>query len=216
MDMPRTGTVAPVAVGVVDEKEPKNVIQWGPIIAGVVTAIAVMIVLTVLGLAVGASSLKPRDSGQAIGTFAGIWGGISALIAFFLGGLVSAKSASVAGKGSALLNGFMVGAAVLLLVLYLTGSGVGNLFGTVGSNIGDIANLVQEQADQQDVSTQDAQQQAEQAANQARANADKAFDAAKDAAWGTLAGLIIALAAATVGGLAGANSQRDLRERAVI
>lgn len=208
---PRTRAVEPVAL---EEAEPKNIIQWGPILAGVVTAIAVMIVLSVLGLAIGASALKPRDSGQAIGTFAGIWGAASALIAFFLGGLVSANSASVAGKGSALMNGFMVGAAVLLLVLYLTGAGVGNLFGAVGSNIGDIANLVQNQADEQGVTAQDAQQQADQAAQQARANADKAFDAAKDAAWGTLGGLLLALGAATAGGLVGANSRRDLRERA--
>lgn len=197
----------------VDEPEPKNLVQWGPIIAGVATAITVIVVLTILGLAIGASAFKPRDPGSSIGTFAGIWGAASGLIAFFLGGLVAANGASVAGKGSALMNGFTVGAVVLVLVLYLTGTGLGNLFGTVGSNLGDIANVVQQQADQQGVTSQDAQQQAQQAAQDARANADKAFDAVKDAAWGTLGGLLLALGAATLGGLVGANSRSDLRER---
>jgi hypothetical protein len=35
----------------------------------------------------------------------------------------------------------------------------------------------------------------------------------KDAAWGTLGGLLLALGAATLGGLVGANSRSDLRER---
>lgn len=122
--------------------------QWGPILAGVATAIAVMVVLTILGLGIGASALEPRESGEGIGTFAGIWGAVSAIVSFFIGGVVASSSASVPGKASALLNGFMVGAAVLVLVLYLTGSGLGNLFGTVGSNLGDVANLVQEQANQ--------------------------------------------------------------------
>ncbi|MGI8482722.1 MAG: hypothetical protein ACR2OU_00480, partial [Thermomicrobiales bacterium] len=46
-----------------DSVEVKNRVQVGPIIAGILTAIAVMIILTVLGLAVGSSALKPRDVG---------------------------------------------------------------------------------------------------------------------------------------------------------
>lgn len=199
----------------VNEPEPKNAVQWGPILAGVATAIAVMLVLTVLGLAIGAAAFEPRDSGQSMGTFASIWGAASAIISFFLGGWMAAKTASVVGKGSALFNGFTVGAVVLILVLYLTSTGLGNLFGTVGNNLGDIANLVQQQASDQGVTSQDAQQQAQQAAQTARANADQAFNTVRDASWGTLAGLILALAAATIGGLVGANSRYDLRERAV-
>lgn len=46
-----------------DSVEVKNRVQVGPIIAGILTAITVMIILTVLGLAVGSSALKPRDVG---------------------------------------------------------------------------------------------------------------------------------------------------------
>jgi hypothetical protein len=40
----------------------KNRVQFGPIIAGVLTAIATLLILTVLGLAIGASALE-RQSG---------------------------------------------------------------------------------------------------------------------------------------------------------
>jgi len=188
------------------DAEVKNVVQWGPILAGIATTVAVMIVLSVLGLAIGTSAFKPRDSGQSIGTAASIWGGASAIVAFFLGGLVAAHSASVPGKGSGLLNGFIVGAAMLVLVLYLTGTGLGNLFGTVGSNIRDISDVVQRQTGQQGLSATDIQN--------AKTSADQAFHTVKDAAWGTLAGLVLALVAAAVGGLVGSNSRRDVRERA--
>jgi hypothetical protein len=71
-----------------DTVEVKNRVQFGPILAGILTAIATLLILTVLGLAVGSSALEPRDGGETIGTAAAIWGIASALIAFFLGGWV--------------------------------------------------------------------------------------------------------------------------------
>src|SRR5215203_1323948 len=49
-------------------------IRWGPIVAGVVTAFAVLLFLSVLGLALGFSALGGDDDPQTWGTAAGIWG----------------------------------------------------------------------------------------------------------------------------------------------
>lgn len=196
------------------EDDPKNLVQWGPIIAGVATTVASMILLTILGLALGASVLEPREAGESVSTFATIWGAASAIISFFLGGFVAARSASVIGGGAALLNGFLVGATVMLLVLYMIGAGLGNLFGTVGSNVGDLANVAQDQAATTEVSQQDAEQVAEDVTDDATAVAGDAFDTAKDAAWGTFAGLVLVHAASAVGGLVGSNSRGDIRRRA--
>ena len=194
-----------------DAVQVKNRVQFGPIIAGVLTAIATLLILTVLGLAIGASALEPRDVGQSVGTGAAIWGIASAIIAFFLGGWVAAKTAAVAGAGSGMINGLMVGAAMLALVLWLTGSGVSSLVGTLGSNVGDIAKVVQDQG----TSTQEAQQQAQDAQQQAQEAVEKvdpneAFKTVRDAAWGTLAGLVVPLAAAAVGGLVGKNERDEV------
>ena len=187
--------------------EVKNRVQFGPIIAGVLTAIATLLILTVLGLAVGASAFEPRDVGQSLGLGAAIWGILSAIIAFFLGGWVAAKTAAVSGSGSGLINGLMVGAAILALLLWLAGTGVGALLGTLGSNIGDITDVVQ----QQGTSTTEAQAQAEQQIGQVDASA--AFENVRDSAWGTLAGLVVPLVASALGGLAGQNRREDVIQR---
>jgi hypothetical protein len=189
----------------------KNRVQFGPIIAGVLTAITTMLILSVLGLAIGASALEPRDAGESLGTAAAIWGIVSAIIAFFLGGWVAAKTAAVAGAGSGLINGLMVGAAILALLLWLTGSGVSALVGTLGSNIGDIVNVAQDEG----TTTQDAQQQAADAQAQAQEQVgqidpNQAFNTVKDAAWGTLAGLVVPLVAAGAGGLVGKNERDEV------
>lgn len=189
-----------------DAVEVKNRVQFGPIIAGVLTTIVTMLILTVLGLAIGASALEPRDAGEGLGTAAAIWGIVSAIISFFLGGWVAAKTAAVAGAGSGMINGVMVGAAVITIILWLTGSGVSAVLGTLGSNIGDIVGVVQEETTTQEAQTQaeDAQAQLEQI------DPNQAFNTARDAAWGTLAGLIVPLAAAGIGGTVGHNKREDV------
>ncbi len=194
-------------------------VQWGPILAGLLSAIATLVVMTVLGIALGASVLDRDASGGEISTWAGVWGAISLIFSFFVGGWMAAKTAAVGGPFAGLMNGFTVGAAALTLILWLTASGVGNLFGTVSQNLGDIVNVAQDQAQQQGVTAQDAQQQAQdaqgqaqQAATQAEETARGAFDEVRDGAWGTLGGILLALGAATLGGYLGHNKRRELIE----
>ncbi len=194
-----------------DSVEVKNRVQFGPIVAGVLTAIATLLILTVLGLAIGASALEPREVGDGVGTAAAIWGIVSALIAFFLGGWVAAKTAAVAGAGSGLINGLMVGAAILVIILWLTGSGVSAIVGTIGSNIGDITTVVQEETGGADAAQQEAEQaQADLEEQVADVDPQSAFDTVQNAAWGTLAGLILPLVASGAGGLLGHNERRDV------
>lgn len=197
VDVPFTGAVD-MPRSHADSVEVKNRVQFGPIVAGILTAITSMLILTVLGLAIGASALEPREVGQGIGTAATIWGIISAILSFFLGGFVAAKTAAVAGVGSGMMNGFIVGAGSLVLVLWLAGSGLGALVGVLGNNVSDIANVVQGAG----VSTGEVQQQAGQV------DAPNSFETLRNSAWGTLAGLILPLAAGAIGGVVGHN-RRD-------
>ncbi|MGI8485417.1 MAG: hypothetical protein ACR2OU_14280 [Thermomicrobiales bacterium] len=183
-----------------DSIEVKNRVQIGPIIAGILTAIAVMLILTVLGLAIGTSALEPRDIGQKVGTGAAIWGIVSAIIAFFLGGWVAAKTAAVAGAGSGTINGLMVGFAILIILLWMTISGVSGLLGSIGGNINDITNVLNNQGG----SVQQVQQQAQQV------DPKQVFNTAKDSAWITLAGIVIPLIAAAIGGMVGHNERREV------
>jgi hypothetical protein len=193
----------------------RNRVQWGPVIAGLATAIATFLLMTVLGIAVGASVLDPADSGSEIGTWAAVWGAISAILAFFLGGWIAAKSAAVGGSFAGLLNGFMVGAAGLVLILWLTGTGLGNLFGTLSSNLGDVINVAQETAQQEGVTTDEAQTEADQAVDNAAAaiedvDSQSTFDDVRDGAFGSFLGLLLPLVAAALGGWLGHNTRREL------
>src|SRR5215216_1355990 len=93
-----TGVMGVPAVEVVDVADVplRDRIRWGPIIAGVVTAFAVLLFLTVLGIALGISALSGSDDNnpQTWGTAAGIWGGLSLLVAFFFGGWMAARAAA--------------------------------------------------------------------------------------------------------------------------
>lgn len=167
----------------------RDQIRWGPIVGGLVTGIATLMLLTVLGLAIGLSAFDPGDEG--IGTAAAIWGGISTLIAFFIGGLVAARTAGVWETGMGALNGFLVGALAIVVMLWLTGSGLGNLLGAAGANFGEIQQIGTPNIDGQ-----------------------QAFDQARDSAWGTFIGLALALGAATIGGLVGQRARGDDGDRA--
>src|SRR5829696_8329890 len=90
-----TGVMGVPAVEVdVADVPMRDRIRWGPIVAGVVTAFAVLLFLTVLGIALGISALGGDDDARTWGTAAGIYGGLSLLVAFFFGGWMAARSAA--------------------------------------------------------------------------------------------------------------------------
>lgn len=194
---------------------PKNRVQWGPIIAGLITALTIFLLLTVLGLGIGASVLDPNNGGDGVGTWAAIWGAITAILAFFVGGWVAAKTAAVGGEFGGLMNGLMVGAAGLVLIIYLTSTGLGNLFGTLSSNVGDIINASATVAQQEGVSPEEAQDEAADVAAQAQEavediDPDVAFEAVRNGAIGTFLGMLLPLVAAGLGGYLGHNTRYDV------
>src|SRR4051794_20387972 len=110
-------------------RAPETVCSWGPIFAGTVVALVTLLLLAVLSLAVGTSAFEPGVDRSDWGTAVGIWGRASALVALVLGGWIGIRSAAVAGGFAGFVNGFLVGAATLLIVLWLTTTGVTNLLG---------------------------------------------------------------------------------------
>jgi len=203
--------------------EVKNRVQWGPIIAGVLTSLVTLLLLTILGLAVGSSAFEPGTDASDWGTGAGIWGGISAILALFAGGWVAAKTAAVGGNFGGLMNGLMAGIATILLLIWLTTTGLSNVLGFLGSNIADITSVASEtlgvdvdEAVGTDGSTTGAD--VDEAAADAEAtvtgaaNSQETYDRVADGAWGTLIALVLAIGAAAVGGLVGSNRRADLVE----
>jgi len=184
-------------------------VRWPAVFAGLLTALTMLITLGVLGLAVGLTSV---DAGNAVaqrgvpsglGLGSGLWAGISALLAFLLGGWVAGRTAAVFGKGWGALNGMLVFLLAVPLLLWLAGSGVGALLGTF-SQFAQSLNINPAQVGQ---AAQGAAGQAGQAAQQVTPEqAAQAATNARNAAWSTLLGLGLGTAAATLGGLLGTRS----------
>lgn len=109
-------------------------VSWGAIWAGLLTALGVFLLLTLLAVAVGAQSVDAGAADAAtVGQNSALITGIIALVSFFTGGYVAAASSAVRGRGAGLLNGFLVWALGTAIVLMLATFGLGQLFGALGT-----------------------------------------------------------------------------------
>lgn len=116
-------------------------VSWGAVLAGVIIALAVQLLLSLLGLGVGASTIDPMQGdtpgAQTLGIGAGIWWLVSSLIAVFAGGWVAGRLAGVPERTDGMLHGLVTWGLAMLLMLYLlttTISGlIGGAFGMIGS-----------------------------------------------------------------------------------
>lgn len=160
-------------------------VQWGPILAGISTSIALLMIATVLALRVNASLIKPTTPVGAIETWAGIYGTLAVIIAFFVGGWVAARTAAVGGSATGAINGFVVGAASITLIVILTGLGATNLFGLFGAGFRDFLTGTASAA---------------------------TYAAARNAAWWGLAALVLGLVFSTLGGWYGHNTRQEVVE----
>ena len=220
---------------------PTDRVRWGPIIAGLFAALSTLALLSVLGVAVAGSAYDPGDSARAFGIGAGIWGIISFLIAFGIGGWLAARAAAVRGANNGLLNGAMVWAVAIPVMLYLVaGAGMraAQTAAQTAAQAGTQAMVQRSDDDQamtasaqidgrgnaqgqgQDMATQ-VQSSASDVANRASAaatpeNQERAADATARTAWSTLISMLLALGAAALGGYLGARRTDDRdRERSM-
>jgi len=166
-------------------------VSWGGIIGGVLSAVGLLLLLAALGVAVGITAVDPQSTRLGtVGTGAGIWTGVSMLLALFVGGLVATRLGATFDKTTSFFEGFLVWVVSLLLVAYLAASGVSSLAGGTFGMIGAEA-MDQAQADPRAV-----QQMAQDVKPQAAR-----------AAWVTFGALLLSLGAAVGGAMAGRRRQ---------
>lgn len=114
-------------------------VSWQAILAGVVLAVAVELVLSLLGTSIGLGLYGPHTSGpdpQALGRSAGLWWVFSTIVALAVGSAAAARLAAVPGRGDGALHGLAVWSVTLLLTAYLVTSAVGSLIGGAFSVVG--------------------------------------------------------------------------------
>lgn len=168
-------------------------VRWGPIFAGIVTALATQLVLSAIGAAIGANSIAgsgaPRSNAGDVGTAVGIWSIISLFISLLIGGWMASRSSGPLNRNTALLNGAILWATTLALSSWLLANGVSGAFGILASNAGEIVNQAQQGG-------------ANLPNNAPNISAQQARDIASNAAkvgWSFTIGSLLGLAAALIG-----------------
>lgn len=157
-------------------------LKWGPIWAGMLMALGVFFLLSLAAIATGLQAAPGADE-EDLGIVAAIVTSVIAIVAFFLGGFVSAWSAGLADPGRALLNGFLVWTLWLALVILLAALGFGSMVGAMGDLFGEVA-----------VSGPDV-------------DPAELVDVLRGSAWQTLLALGLTAAASALGGLVGARPE---------
>lgn len=105
-------------------------ISWGGVFGGVLAGVGALILLSSLGVAIGVSAAQVRDTdGDAIRTGAAIWTGLSLLVSLFIGGWASTRLSMLWEPTTAMFEGVLVWVLSVVIVLYLTASGVALVFG---------------------------------------------------------------------------------------
>lgn len=116
-----------------------NKVSWGAILAGVVTALVAQLILNMIGIGIGASTLDPiTNDNPAASTFsigAGIWWALSGIIAAFVGGYVASRLSGRLKESTGGWHGLTSWAATTLLIFYLLSTAVGSLVGGAFSTV---------------------------------------------------------------------------------
>lgn len=189
----------PVVVGRVAEYH--DLVRWGPIISGLLVALATQLILSAIIGAVAAGTVEgsgaPRTIAPDAAGNAGLWSTIALLISLFTGGWVTARACGPMNRNTALLNGAILWATTLAVSSWLLASGVTGAFGVAASNAGEVINQVQQQGGVNVPQANVTAQQAREAAANLRSGL-----------WWFVFGSLLGLIASMIGAVAGARSPR--------
>jgi len=174
---------------------PRDRVRWGPVFAGLVTALSVFLLLSLLALGLGLAVAQTADGDQNTGTVGAIVAAVIGLAAFVLGGFVAARTSAVVGRGPGALNGFLVWALGVVLILTLGALCLSQLFGAAGDIFGQLQSS--------GVGTDDV-----------NVDPNQAADALRNSALGGFVSLALPAIAAAAGGIMGARKEGDIEDLA--
>ncbi|TXN40121.1 PhnA-like protein [Methylobacterium sp. WL119] len=125
-------------------------VSWGAVIAGAVIALVAQIILNMVGLGIGLSTIDPAGTGTptagSLSSGAGIWFVISGILAATAGGWLAGRLSGKPANTTTAYHGLLAWAVSTLVVVYLLSSAVGGIVSgassAVSSTLGGAGNLV--------------------------------------------------------------------------
>lgn len=123
-----------------------NQVSWGAVLAGVAAALVFQVLLNMLGLGIGVSTLDPgagdNPSPTSFSIGAGVWWAASGVIAAFVGGYIASRLSGRPNASTGGWHGLTSWAVTTLIIFYLLSTAVGSLvggaFSTVSSALGGL------------------------------------------------------------------------------
>jgi hypothetical protein len=114
-----------------------DLVRWGPVAAGALVGLAAIVLLGLVGLAVGLTAVDLRAAAAAgdlpprSDRYAALWAVLSAAAAFFLGGYTAARAAGRFGRFAGGLNGALSGLVGLAALVWLAVDGLAGVLTSV-------------------------------------------------------------------------------------
>ena len=119
--------------------------SWPAVFAGVTIAIAVQIVLGLLGTGIGMSLVDPvsgsTPSASGFGIGAGLWWVVSTILALGAGSYAASRIAGLTERFDGVIHGLVIWGVTLIITLYLLSSAVGSIIGGTFRTIGSVASV---------------------------------------------------------------------------
>ncbi len=117
-------------------------ISWGAIFAGAAVALGIMVLMGLLGLAIGAGSINPGEEQNpldGLGTGTIIWWIITSLVALFVGGRVAGQLAGFPSRNTAMVHGLTVWALATFFTVWLASTAFSTIAGGAISMVSSAA-----------------------------------------------------------------------------
>lgn len=120
--------------------------SWGAVIAGMVIAVVVQLVLSLIGAGIGFSTIDPlRYNGSpdasSFGIGVAIWWAVTSIVALYAGGWVAGHIAGSPDKTDGMLHGLLAWGLATILTAYLLASAIGSVVGGAASAVGSAASV---------------------------------------------------------------------------
>jgi hypothetical protein len=117
-------------------------VSWGAIFAGLMTTIVLQLMLTLLGVAIGASTIDPlqeQNPAEGLGIGSAIWLVLSGAISLFAGAWVAGRLSGGPRDVDGMLHGLVTWSAATVTMVLLAATAAGTLIGGAGTLVKSIA-----------------------------------------------------------------------------
>jgi hypothetical protein len=208
-------TVDPTPLHAEDVLPVRTRISWGAIFAGLFTALAVTVLLTMLGTALGLTWSEHTSRGDYVASGAAIWAAITGLIALFLGGFVTSLFTAGENRAEAVIYGIVLWGLMFTCVAAISFAGarfaVGGVLGTANVVTSAAGGNWEQAARDAGVSQDQINQMRSKLPAIGNLDVNANREAATRVAWWSLLGTVLSMIAAVCGTLAGCGPTPYLR-----